>query len=231
MQQTQSGNAFIYVLIAIALFAALAYTFTRSGQQGSSDISNQEASLTASEILSYAQRVEDAVNRVRTKNRCSENEISFENATVSGYTNASAPVSQKCHIFETAGGNISWMSFFTSQSNYQGLLGFTGRQNVPDIGSTSNSELILKVRDIPLETCIQINKLLQHDTFTTAAMLDGDAAVRVNQQCPTSLAPCKFAGNFFNTYALEGEIEDTSGINSMCIREGVYTYYHVLLAR
>lgn len=159
MPHKQSGNAFIYVLVAIALFGALAYTFMRSSQQGSGDISQQEASIAAAGILSFARSVEEAVNRVRVKNRCSENEISFEHNGV--YVNPSAPGTKKCHIFDPAGGNITYSApddekvFTNGSQNYVFNAGF----QLTKIGTDLN-DLVLQLNYLSEQICITINNRL-----------------------------------------------------------------------
>ena len=51
----ERGNAMIYVLIAIALFAALSFTLARQGDDGeASDMSDARAELYATDMISYA---------------------------------------------------------------------------------------------------------------------------------------------------------------------------------
>ena len=159
MRHTQSGNAFIYVLVAIALFAALAYTFTRSAQQGGSgNISKQEAAIAASEILSYARTIESAVNRVRVKNRCSENEISFEYDGY--YINPSAPGTKKCHIFEPEGGNIEYLTMNPNTfSNGLQYFGFNAGFQFTKVGSDLN-DLALQLNYLKKDVCLSINDKL-----------------------------------------------------------------------
>lgn len=64
---TQSGNVFVIILVAVTLFAALMFTFSRTGSQDTGNLTKQQAKIIAQEILNYAQLVEGAVNRVREK--------------------------------------------------------------------------------------------------------------------------------------------------------------------
>src|SRR5690606_22636311 len=99
--QRQSGNAFMMVLIGIVLFAALAFTFTRSGRQGISNVSTQEASLIAGDVISYGQAIERGVNRMRMKG-VSESDLDFVGAN-GLYDNASCN-EDKCQVFNAKGG-------------------------------------------------------------------------------------------------------------------------------
>jgi hypothetical protein len=43
-------------------------------------------------------------------NGCTDEQISFENNIVSGYTNTNAPADYSCHIFHPDGGGLTWLS-------------------------------------------------------------------------------------------------------------------------
>lgn len=62
---SQSGNVLIYVLIAIALFAALSFTLGRqtdSSEAGS--LSSEKAELVATQLISYASQAKSAVDQM-----------------------------------------------------------------------------------------------------------------------------------------------------------------------
>ena len=234
--KTQSGNAFIYILVAIALFAALAYTFTRSGQQGGSgSISKQEAALAAAEIISYAQIIEEAVRRVRTKNRCSENEINFDTSALTGYTNGDAPGDNRCDIFHQSGGKVLYTapnqialdSALSSEDHY-GEWFFTGANKVIGVGSDTDqggNDLVSILMYVSLPVCIEINQNLGIENPGGAPPDEG-----------TDLLLTKFAGAFASS---PQELWDANtGTTSACLRSGgaipdagTYFYFHTNLIR
>lgn len=62
-QKTQSGNATIYVLIVVALFAALAFTVSRQNDSSeSSGLSAERADILAAQILAYPYQVKQAID-------------------------------------------------------------------------------------------------------------------------------------------------------------------------
>ena len=63
--KSQSGNVFILILAGVVLFGALMFTFSRSADKGTGNLTKQQAKITAQDILSYAKIVEDAIDRVR----------------------------------------------------------------------------------------------------------------------------------------------------------------------
>ena len=57
-KNSQAGNAIIYILIAIALFAALAYVFMRGARTGQGNLTMNQAKLGAQEIVAKANAFE-----------------------------------------------------------------------------------------------------------------------------------------------------------------------------
>ncbi|NCT41302.1 MAG: hypothetical protein GW778_06555 [Alphaproteobacteria bacterium] len=61
----ESGNALIYVLIAIVLFAALSFTLSRqSGTGDMNELPDTRAELYATQIISYAAQVKSALDQM-----------------------------------------------------------------------------------------------------------------------------------------------------------------------
>ncbi len=68
-----SGNVLFLILIAVALFAALAYAVTSSSRSGGGDISKEKASALASQILNHGIAVRTAVTRMTMNGIAPEN--------------------------------------------------------------------------------------------------------------------------------------------------------------
>ncbi len=107
INHSTAGNAFVIVLIIIALLAALTITFTRMSSNTSNDVSIEQAQAMASNVIKSARTVENAIDGLRSKG-CSILEISFENPTVTGYTNAQSPADKSCWVFNVAGGGLTF---------------------------------------------------------------------------------------------------------------------------
>lgn len=155
---SENGNAFIFILIAIALFGALAFTFTRGAKQGTGNISKQQAKVAAQEIINYARLLEGAVDRVR-RNGCSESQLNFENAVVAGYSNTSAPVDGSCDIFETTGGKALWAEPPINSNNSSPYL-ITGGNTVPNVGTDATPDLVVLLNNMDRNVCTEINDYL-----------------------------------------------------------------------
>ena len=223
----EKGNVFVIILIAVALFALLMFTFARTGSQGTGNLTKQQAKIAAQEILNYARLVEGAVNRVRL-NGCSESEISFENSVEGGYINAAAPGDNTCHIFDKAGGKLEWSeaSQYTSD-NSEWLI--SPAIAIAKVGSdsaanscTANSctDLVMFLGPIESNVCTNINSLAEAPTTTAEAMAGYGA---------------KFTGAYTRTDQLGDAPTTYRGVTTACLDgnsapAGLY-FYHVLLAR
>jgi hypothetical protein len=232
----ESGNAMVFVLVALVLFVTLVMTFTKDSQQGTSALTKQQAKIYASEILEYAKKVDNAVNRVRAKNGCSENELNFDNSEVTGYTNTDAPTDDSCDIFDDDGGKISYKTPETSwldtsqsaQTSYQEWV-FTGDNYVPDVGtntSESGNELALIIMYLNQQTCIEINNYLDVSNSGGLPPAEGN-----------NISLTKFQGSFGSSPAV---IYDANPGDdpSACLTasdttpaSGTYFFYHSLLIR
>ena len=240
--KNQSGNVFIVIMLGVFLFGALMYMFSRSAQQGTGNITKQQAKVAAQEILNYAHLVEGAVDRVR-RNGCSETEISFENDVVAGYEHT-PPARDECKIFHDDGGKVSYLTPLTmwldSSQNTENLyeeIYFSDSICVPEVGAggvgcdsdtVNNEDLILVIPYLNQHICENINTL-QADSAT------------IIQDVGTiwdATTPNKFQGSFSDHSAIIDNPANTLiGITSLCIEGGThpstdtYHFYHVLLAR
>ena len=60
----QSGNVLFFLLIAVALFAALSYVVTQSSRVGSGNVSNEKANLLAAGLINNMVTFEQGVQRM-----------------------------------------------------------------------------------------------------------------------------------------------------------------------
>lgn len=111
--RSTSGNAVVLVLIGVALFGALAYTFMRGAKQGTGNLSKQQARVAAQEIIAYGQTIERGVAKLRERG-CSENQFDFTNTiylrangTAVQAANSNSPVDDSCDLFSASGAGIS----------------------------------------------------------------------------------------------------------------------------
>lgn len=173
----EHGNVLFLILIGVALFAALSYAVTQSSRSSSDGgLSKDKAKLAASEIVQYATSIEQAITRLRLVNRCTDAQISFQNLADLNYTNAAAPSDSRCHIFNPAGGQLSyfkpnaeWLDPANQSVMFYGSYLFTGMpyvMGVPDGANTA--DLIFILPYISRDLCVAINTLLKYNAPTFA---------------------------------------------------------------
>ncbi|MGH1398547.1 MAG: hypothetical protein ACRBCT_04960 [Alphaproteobacteria bacterium] len=227
----ESGNAFMFILIGIVLFAALAMTVSRGFHSTTtSNLSKREAELAASEIINYVQNIQRAVDRVRRKG-CSENEISFENPANTTYTYGTR---DKCKVFSPTGGKINYRApdlnyldqSFSANSIF-GLWRFNGGIPVQNIG-TAESELMIKLNHLNIDVCMKINDYFSIPNSGNVPPIEDNTA-------PID------GGTFIGTFGAPqadifgDEITEIAGKSTFCRQNttnaGNYQLNHVLLAR
>lgn len=239
-----SGNVMVYVLIGIILFAALSFTLTRT-TRGTATIDAEKAALYAHQITGYADKVDGAVNNVMLQNRCLASLLSFENSTIAGYTNGSAP--NRCKIFDRSGGGMNYEAppseaidtaaaaasafgagALTAQYLFAGNVcvdkaGSGTYDTCFSDGSTSNEDLVIILPWVKKEVCDAINNELGNKT---AIVTDAGG----------SFGTTKFTGSFADGYAI-GAAASTM-YNAGCYQStgaatpgAGYHFYHVLSAR
>ena len=247
-KEKQTGSAIIWILIAVALFAALGYAFNSTSRTSTSILSDAEADAYATQIIAYGNEVKAAVKRLQLRG-CSDTEISFENNVVSGYTNPNAPTDKRCHVFDIAGGGLTyknldsnWLdSDASSYANYGETLfvlmcplgigtdldDVTGSACNTTTNTLEYGDLAFVTSFIKKEICEALNKkIFQDSTIPT----DGLNSYYNN----------KFAGNYEIVTAQSVILGSTyTGKRSVChtvsggtiLGVGNYSYFNILIAR
>ena len=167
------GNVLFIILIGIALLAALTWAATRSGR-GNASISREYAMIYATEIIKYAQSVEEATHRIMYGGT-EVGHISFENSSVTGYDHS--PVEPATNqVFHSSGGGLgylvpktSWLDSTFSAKPLYGEWYFPAKICVDNVGTgtatcesdaTSNEELLVVLPFINHDICTAINDKL-----------------------------------------------------------------------
>lgn len=165
IKEFQRGNALIIILIIIALLSALTITVTRMGES-ENDVSQEEAQVVASQVLRQAKTVVNGVEGLIAKG-CSYTQLSFENATVTGYANAQSPSNKSCWLFDGSGAGLAFPVppklandgtnwFFGRHTSIDGV----GPERETLVGCTANCQEILMILPlVNLNVCNAINKL------------------------------------------------------------------------
>jgi hypothetical protein len=231
---TQSGVAILYILIAIALFATLAYTFSNSMQGGAQNLTEEEAKVYAQDILSYASRVERGVQRVLQRG-CSESDVSFylsTNSALSDYEH-STEVDDSCKVFHDDGGAISWQ-VPSLDVNDGSVWVFTGHNRIAAVGTDTatlftGNDLVLVLPYLNAEVCRQVNDIV--DVTNTNGEPPADNA---------NIDLTKYTGSFGSTTLIQTAANEIDGKVTGCFEtnqvngsadNGTYHFYHVMIVR
>ncbi len=170
-RQRQSGNAIVFILLGIALFAGLAHTFMRGSQQGQGNLTSYQTKLAAQEILDYAQNIEKSIANLQNRG-CSENQFSFANgmwqfengsAVFAGGHNSNSVA--ECEMFNpSSGAKLTAMTAPTASV----LLGQGNdkyrytviKARMPKVGDNSKEDVVLRLEYVNPAVCKIINDML-----------------------------------------------------------------------
>ncbi|MGQ0527354.1 MAG: hypothetical protein ACT4OY_04905 [Alphaproteobacteria bacterium] len=231
---SERGNILFYILIAVAMLAALSYAVSQSGRGNLQQLSEDKIKLYAAEILEYANTITNAVSQLHLRG-CKDTEISFENAIVAGYENAGAPSDKSCNVFNAAGGGAHWkvmqQEFLGDHAVLDSIKGdveFTGMVDVVEVG-TDDGDLLMQIDLVKKEICMKMNEMLSIENEADNAPEDALLAI-------VTTAP--FIGAYVvNTNKVIGDdSQQFRGKTAGCRRiehasEGAYFFYKVLRAR
>ncbi len=168
----QNGSVFFYILLAVVLFAALAFTISKSLRGTTSNaLTNRQAEIAASEIMDYSAQIARQVDRLR-RNGISETDIDFFSDKFLKHTPSPSQwnpnpncADNECRIFHSAGGKMHETTF----ENFANTLGLPFSSSHPKGGhpaffrvsvegaGTDAEDLIMNIINIKEEVCNTIN--------------------------------------------------------------------------
>ena len=241
---SESGNAFWFILLAIALLVALTVTITKSGENTEETGQRDRDRIQASDIMRQAKTMENAIQQMRLAG-IPENDISFENSFVSGYQNASCPDGQPCRIFGSGGAGLSYKlppsDWLDGSQNAQDLYGewyFFATTCVPGIGTgdsgcnadAASTELIVALPWISKSLCLEINRMVGIPNLTNPVLPPE------NVGSAYSAGLDKFTGTYTASSIINSNANAFLGKPSGCFAGDTdpdtgYHFYHVLIAR
>lgn len=247
VKSRQTGNVLLVVLIGIVLFAALSYTFSRN-TRSAAKISFEDAQLNAQQMISYAEKINGAVQSVSSHNECLASQLSFENTTIAGYANASSPANKKCDIYHASGGGMFYeappaaardtAAATAAGGAWGALVGsyyFTGNVCLDNAGTGAdatcssdgpvvgdNEELLIMAPWITVDVCNAVNQILGNTTLIVDA--------------GTSFNGTKFIGAFADGFTIGDATPAAYQVG--CYQSSAtsppgsgYHFYYMLLAR
>lgn len=243
-RHSESGNALWFILLAIALLVALTITITRSSENSEETGSRDRDRILASAILRQAKGISSAIDQMRL-NGIAENDISFDNATITGYANAKC-TDGSCLLFGSAGAGIAympppteWLDTSKSAETLYGEWYFYGTACVPGVGTggtgcsanASASELIIGLPWINESICIEINRL------SGVINLTGPTRPPVLTDPAYTASLDKYIGTFTANTEINDALDSFKGKQTGCFKggaanpDGGYHFYQVAIPR
>lgn len=169
----ESGNALFYILIAVALLAALSYAVSYGSRATVQNLDRDRINLLSSEILEYAGVIANGVSQLRLRGYKPEY-ISFESPQTSGndYIGVNCTGTEpECHVFHPSGAGVVW-KFVPEQaletahdgSTDYGWWSISGYYDIDEIGTNcaddTCKDLVAYANYLRRDICIAINDLL-----------------------------------------------------------------------
>jgi hypothetical protein len=237
------GNVLFFILIAVALLAALTYSVTKS-DRSSGGISSETITFAVNDIMHYANDMHGAVQNLLTSGT-DISKLSFENSNLAGYTNASAAAANK--VFDPGGGafqyippSTDWLDTSKSASTNYGEWVFVKDACVPYVGSGAdgaggttacnadgldNEELVMLLPYVKAEICTAIDQKVGI-TLCSSLPCSITAPASVN----------KFTGTFADGFMIFNAGGQYNRQYEGCFvgsgaTAGIYSYYKVLVER
>lgn len=115
--RNQNGNILFLILLAVALFAALAYAVTSSMRGGGRDAGNENMQAGASDMLNHFAQLDTALTRMQMTGDIKPENISFrttrknyDGSMQTAYHNTNC-TTLSCQVFDANGGGASDRNF------------------------------------------------------------------------------------------------------------------------
>ncbi|MEZ5918997.1 MAG: hypothetical protein R3D66_03480 [Alphaproteobacteria bacterium] len=229
---SESGNVLFYILIAVALLAALSYAVTRGGRSGTDNLNAERARLSASELIDFSNALSTAVAQLRLRG-VKPDELCFDHSGWGGANYNHAGCSDDLHkIFHPSGGGVNWTTApaeaMDSSASPDNLWHIYGDNEIEQVGTTcaaaACADLILVVDELSLSVCQEINDLLDVTASGAAPPTD------------TDMGQTRYIGAFGYSATIGDEAGGSAlvGKSSACFQRTAgpeYVFYKVLIAR
>lgn len=173
--RTNGGNILFLILLAVVLFAALAYAVTSSMRGGGKNASSERADMLASQILNAAALLENTIQREMLLNNVKEYgfDVSGENSNSAGNGTCTA---QNCRLLTGNGGSVALPALPVWATNNPVVASIKANIwmiEIVDVG-TPEDDLVLVYRYLTNEMCNALNRLVgASDIVVSPSVQDG----------------------------------------------------------
>lgn len=229
----QRGNILFLILLAVVLFAALAYAVTSSMRGGGKSASSEQSDLLASQIIQYASLIENTVQRAMIINDVKDYQLDLSGTNVSStYTNYTACTNANCRIFSTSARPGLMESMLLPQkassapeiANNLTTKFYVG--SILNVG-TSADDLSIVFEFLTLEVCNALNRTLNLNVNVATGETWGGTNPSTIYSGPLTSFPTT------NGAVIGDQNAAFIGRLSGCYKHTTlgYSFYHVILVR
>ncbi|QQG37054.1 MAG: hypothetical protein HYS17_04625 [Micavibrio aeruginosavorus] len=215
-QSREAGNAIWFVLVAVALLAALTMAMTRSSDTIEQTGNVERLSLQASDLMRYMKGMQTTIEQMQLRG-ISESDLCFHDSGWGhGDYNGASCANPANQVFGLQGGGITWRTFdFVTSWD---IFGSHLVQNL----ETANPELIIQAQ-ISGALCRRVNTMLGIANPSDEAPVDDIMNIARFTGSFAAAAPDNIIGD-----DAAGLVEQATG----CRKDGAnYYYYQVLIRR
>ncbi|MAE52103.1 MAG: hypothetical protein CMH27_09865 [Micavibrio sp.] len=219
-RKTERGNALLYVLIAIALFAALSFTLSRnSDNTEAGSLTEDRAKLYASQLTSYAAQAKSAVDQMLFQG-AQIDQLDF--TLPSEATFNTAPTIYK--VYHPDGGGLIPAQIPENATNEISTTPpagwYMGRFNNVEWTPGTDQDVILTAYQITKPVCESINVMITGDP-AIPKITSGDMSDYLVPDAP-------------NTDLTSTECAGCNEYSSLCVSnnaESAYSFYNIIAAQ
>ena len=223
MIRNQSGNVFVYILIAVGLFGALMFTLSKSASQGDAagDLAEGESKIVAGEIIAYAASASSALSQMQ-QTGATINQIDF--MLPSDVDFEDAPTIYK--LFHPDGGGLNYKALPSKAIKDDGAgldAGYyIGRFNNVEWTPTASFDVLFTAYEIKKNVCTELNKKVAG--ISTIPTVTGDSL--------QNLFVYDDLHSGTNDNFMEVNCTACEEISALCVTDGAenYVFYSILEA-
>ncbi len=225
----ERGNAMVYLLIAIALLAALSFAVAHGGRSSVSALTDEKARLIASDVIAFADIVEKSVSQLRLRGTAVQN-LRFAQGSLPVADYGTPGASAENEVFHSEGGGILYKPptpevTTTGTENVQFLNSNEIKGVGTDCAADGCADLIMVIPAVREQICRFINDLAGVDNPGGAPPTDTDMDESGKFQGAFGYAETigDEAGGAVLASKMEGCFQETA--------DSEYVYFKVLVPR
>lgn len=219
-KKNQQGIGLVYVLVAIALFAALSFILVRlSDSDEASVLSPEQSKLFANQLIGYVGQARSSIDQM-VFSGTDIADIKFDRP---GQAAFDADRLNQLHHPDGGGLNVATLpAKITGDATAPSSGWYFGRFNNVDWTPSTDNDVLLTAYDIPAPVCSALNTITNgNDTIPTVS--DNIKEVFINA--------AYHSGS--NENLTTTNCADCENIASLCVKDnaGIHAFYNVLVGR